>query len=97
MTPARPNRPDNGENGRRSIATAVADFLEETELTKKPKTLGKLADKKSIDTKKKRAAPKRRKRNVQRAKKPSAPQPPASGDKLSFNHAMCTSKMCNAH
>ena len=31
--------PDNGENGHRSIATAVADFLEETELTKKPKTL----------------------------------------------------------
>ncbi|MGB9283929.1 MAG: tyrosine-type recombinase/integrase [Candidatus Sulfotelmatobacter sp.] len=31
--------PDNGENGHRSIATAVAEFLEETELSKKPKTL----------------------------------------------------------
>ena len=31
--------PDNGENGHRSIATAVAEFLAETELTKKPKTL----------------------------------------------------------
>ena len=30
--------PENG-NGHRSIATAVAAFLEETELTKKPKTL----------------------------------------------------------
>jgi Phage integrase SAM-like domain len=31
--------PENGENGHRSIATAVAEFLEETELSKKPKTL----------------------------------------------------------
>jgi integrase/recombinase XerD len=31
--------PDSGENGHRSIAAAVAEFLEETELTKKPKTL----------------------------------------------------------
>ena len=31
--------PDDGENGHRSIATAVAEFLEETELSKKPKTL----------------------------------------------------------
>jgi integrase/recombinase XerD len=31
--------PDNEENGHRSIATAVAEFLEETELSKKPKTL----------------------------------------------------------
>ena len=31
--------PDNGENGHRSVATAVAEFLEETELTKKTKTL----------------------------------------------------------
>lgn len=31
--------PDNGNNGPRSVAKAVADFLEETELTKKPKTL----------------------------------------------------------
>ncbi|MFZ1138180.1 MAG: tyrosine-type recombinase/integrase [Candidatus Sulfotelmatobacter sp.] len=31
--------PENGENGSRSIARAVAQFLEETELTKKPKTL----------------------------------------------------------
>jgi integrase len=31
--------PDNGENGHRSIAIAVAEFLEETELSKKPKTL----------------------------------------------------------
>ena len=31
-------RPD-GQDGHRSIVTAVAEFLEETELTKKPKTL----------------------------------------------------------
>ncbi len=31
--------PQNGNNGPRSLAVAVADFLEETELTKKPKTL----------------------------------------------------------
>jgi len=31
--------PDDGNNGPRSVAKAVADFLEETELTKKPKTL----------------------------------------------------------
>jgi integrase/recombinase XerD len=31
--------PENGNNGPRSIAKAVGDFLEETELTKKPKTL----------------------------------------------------------
>lgn len=30
--------PENG-NGNRSLAAAVAQFLEETELTKKPKTL----------------------------------------------------------
>jgi integrase/recombinase XerD len=30
---------DSGENGHRSIAAAVAEFLEETKLTKKPKTL----------------------------------------------------------
>jgi len=31
--------PENGQNGRRSLAAAVTDFLEETKLTKKPKTL----------------------------------------------------------
>jgi integrase len=31
--------PENGDSGHRSVATAVARFLEETELTKKPKTL----------------------------------------------------------
>jgi integrase/recombinase XerD len=31
--------PQNGNNGQRSLATAVAEFLEETKLTKKPKTL----------------------------------------------------------
>jgi len=31
--------PENGQDGHRSIAAAVAQFLEETELTKKPKTL----------------------------------------------------------
>ena len=31
--------PQNGNNGPRSLATAVAEFLEETKLTKKPKTL----------------------------------------------------------
>jgi hypothetical protein len=29
----------DGQNGRRSVGTAVADFLDETTLTKKPKTL----------------------------------------------------------
>jgi integrase/recombinase XerD len=29
----------DGENGNRSVAAAVADFLDETKLTKKPKTL----------------------------------------------------------
>jgi integrase/recombinase XerD len=31
--------PENGDNGHRSVAAAVAEFLEETKLTKKPKTL----------------------------------------------------------
>jgi len=31
--------PDNGDNGHRAVAAAVAEFLEETKLTKKPKTL----------------------------------------------------------
>jgi integrase len=31
--------PEDGQNGHRSIAAAVADFLDETKLTKKPKTL----------------------------------------------------------
>ena len=31
--------PENGDSGHRSVATAVARFLQETELTKKPKTL----------------------------------------------------------
>ena len=31
--------PENGDSGHRSVAIAVARFLEETELTKKPKTL----------------------------------------------------------
>jgi integrase/recombinase XerD len=35
--------PDNGKDGPRSIARAVAQFLEETELTKKPKTLAAYA------------------------------------------------------
>ncbi|HTJ85809.1 MAG TPA: hypothetical protein VL349_01000, partial [Terriglobales bacterium] len=30
--------PENGKNGRRSIATAVTEYLEETRLSKKPKT-----------------------------------------------------------
>jgi integrase/recombinase XerD len=30
--------PDDGQNGHRSLAAAVADFLDETKLTKKPKT-----------------------------------------------------------
>ena len=47
----------------------------------------KLAKKKSIATKRKRAAPKRTKTRALRTKKASRPQP-ASGDKLSFNHAM---------
>lgn len=34
-----PVLPQNGNNGHRSVATAVAEFLEETKLTKKPKTL----------------------------------------------------------
>jgi integrase len=31
--------PENGNNGHRALTTAVADFLEETKLAKKPKTL----------------------------------------------------------
>ena len=31
--------PENGDGGHRSVATAVTQYLEETELTKKPKTL----------------------------------------------------------
>ncbi|HSY66346.1 MAG TPA: tyrosine-type recombinase/integrase [Terriglobales bacterium] len=31
--------PDNGDNGHRSVAAAVAEYLEETKLSKKPKTL----------------------------------------------------------
>jgi integrase/recombinase XerD len=31
--------PENGDNGHRSLAAAVAEFLDETKLTKKPKTL----------------------------------------------------------
>ncbi len=31
--------PENGDDGHRSIAAAIADFLDETKLTKKPKTL----------------------------------------------------------
>ena len=31
--------PENGQNGHRSLAAAVTDFLDETKLTKKPKTL----------------------------------------------------------
>lgn len=31
--------PENGNNKRRSLAAAVAEFLDETKLTKKPKTL----------------------------------------------------------
>src|SRR5438094_6414996 len=31
--------PENGANGHRSVAASVADYLEETTLTKKPKTL----------------------------------------------------------
>jgi integrase len=31
--------PENGNNGHRSLPTAIEDFLEETKLTKKPKTL----------------------------------------------------------
>ena len=31
--------PENGKDGHRSLAKAVADFLDETKLTKKPKTL----------------------------------------------------------
>jgi len=34
-----PVTPQNGNNGHRFLATAVAEFLEETKLTKKPKTL----------------------------------------------------------
>ena len=49
---------------------------------------GKFAKKRSVATKKKRAMPTRRKMNAQKAKKPSTPQPPEAGNKLSFNHAM---------
>jgi len=31
--------PEDGQNGHRSVAAAIADFLDETKLTKKPKTL----------------------------------------------------------
>ena len=31
--------PENGQNGHREVATAVAEFSDETKLTKKPKTL----------------------------------------------------------
>src|SRR2546429_1245639 len=31
--------PENGQNGHRSVAAAVGEFLDETKLTKKPKTL----------------------------------------------------------
>jgi integrase/recombinase XerD len=31
--------PENGQNGHRSVAASVAEFLDETKLTKKPKTL----------------------------------------------------------
>ena len=31
--------PENGDNGHRSLAAAVAEYLDETKLTKKPKTL----------------------------------------------------------
>jgi integrase/recombinase XerD len=31
--------PENGDNGHRSVAIGIAEFLEETKLTKKPKTL----------------------------------------------------------
>jgi len=31
--------PENGDNGHRSLAASVAEFLDETKLTKKPKTL----------------------------------------------------------
>jgi catechol 2,3-dioxygenase-like lactoylglutathione lyase family enzyme len=48
----------------------------------------KLAKKKSIATKKRRAAPKRTKTSAQRAKKASTALAPAAGNKLSFNHAM---------
>jgi integrase len=34
---------DNGQNGRRSLAAAVTEYLEETTLTKKPKTLAAYA------------------------------------------------------
>jgi integrase/recombinase XerD len=35
--------PENGSNGHRSLAAAVTDFLDETKLTKKPKTLAAYA------------------------------------------------------
>ena len=35
--------PDNGANGRRSLAAVIADYLEETRLTKKPKTVAAYA------------------------------------------------------
>src|ERR1700685_4104581 len=31
--------PENGQNGHRSVVAAVAEFLDETKLTKKPKTM----------------------------------------------------------
>lgn len=48
----------------------------------------KLAKKKSIGPKKKKAASKRTKTNVERAKKASTSQTPVAANKLSFNHAM---------
>jgi len=35
--------PENGDNGNRSLAAAITDFLDETKLTKKPKTLAAYA------------------------------------------------------
>src|SRR5258706_14657080 len=35
--------PENGQNGYRSLATAVTEYLEETTLTKRPKTLAAYA------------------------------------------------------
>jgi hypothetical protein len=34
--------PENGDTGHRSLAAAVAEFLDETKLTKKPKTLARI-------------------------------------------------------
>ena len=48
----------------------------------------KLAKKKIIGRKKKKAAPKRTKTNIEKVKKASTSQVPEAGNKLSFNHAM---------